>query len=130
MMVVGCDFARVFFLWIELQNAARAGVQYGAQTQVTAAEPAGIAAAAQNDAPDVAANQMTVSSSLCTCGAVGPRTIAVACGAGYCGSDPNATFVEVDTQATFKPLFPLIFPTSLQSFFARGKAVMQVAAAN
>ena len=39
---------------IEVSNAARAGVQYGAQSLVDSKDAAGIAQAARNDAPELA----------------------------------------------------------------------------
>ncbi len=48
-LVIGtADFARVFYYTIELENAARAGAQYGAVDEIQAQSTADIKAAAQN----------------------------------------------------------------------------------
>src|ERR1700742_683559 len=44
------EFARFAWAAIETANAARAGVQYGAQTQITASDNVGMQTAALNDA--------------------------------------------------------------------------------
>src|SRR5580704_17094438 len=45
----GAEFARFAWASIEAANAARAGAQYGAQTDITANDTAGIQTAALND---------------------------------------------------------------------------------
>jgi len=123
LLVAATDFARVFFLWIELNNAARAGVQYGAQSLIFAADATGMKSAAANDALDITG--MTTTASQCTC--ISGSSVPV-CGAGYCSVNTNATFVKVDTQATFQTLFH--YPGIPPSTTISGQAIMQVSASS
>src|SRR5262245_16005241 len=79
LLVAAADFARVFFLWIELNNAARAGVQYGAQSLIFAADTDGMKNAAASDASGITG--MTTTATLCTCIS---GTSVPACPASYC----------------------------------------------
>src|SRR3974390_781224 len=66
------EFARAAYAYIEVSNAARAAVQYGAQNGATALDTAGMLTAAKNDyAFD--ANNLTLlqSSYVCTCSDTG-----------------------------------------------------------
>jgi Flp pilus assembly protein TadG len=122
LLLTACDFARVFYLWIELNNSARAGVQYGAQSLITAADTGGMITAATSDAMDVAG--VTAIATPCTCISGTGSPVAV-CPSSYCSASPKAAFVEVDTQAPFHTLFNFMgLPTSIT---VTGKAVMQVA---
>jgi len=47
LLLVAADFGRVFYTSIAVNNAARAGAQYGSHSIVTAANSAGITAAAR-----------------------------------------------------------------------------------
>jgi Flp pilus assembly protein TadG len=52
MLVVVADFGRVFFVSVAVNNAARAGAQFGSQSLATASvavEPSGMQKAACND---------------------------------------------------------------------------------
>ncbi len=53
MFLVVVETGRAFYIAISVANAARAGVQYGAQSLSTAADNAGMQAAAANDAPNL-----------------------------------------------------------------------------
>src|SRR5260370_18631132 len=53
LLVVVGDWARVFYAAIEVANAARAGVQYGAQSYVTAINYDSIKQAALNDGQNI-----------------------------------------------------------------------------
>jgi Flp pilus assembly protein TadG len=53
LLFVVCQFARVFYVAIGLASAARAGVQYGAQSYVKAIDTAGMNAAATNDGKNI-----------------------------------------------------------------------------
>jgi Flp pilus assembly protein TadG len=76
LLVVAADFARLFFVSIGVNNAARAGAQYGSQSVITAADAAGMISAAQKDDTIVSA-----SASQCTCGTSSSVT---ACQSSYC----------------------------------------------
>ena len=52
LMIVG-EFLRVYYMAIELNNAARAGVQYGINSPANAANLAGMQQAALNDGSDI-----------------------------------------------------------------------------
>jgi Flp pilus assembly protein TadG len=100
---------------IEVGNAARAGVQYGAQNLLTAGDSAGIASAAKTDASQVA--NLTVSpSTYCACDS--SKTTAVACpttNVSPCASTDHLDyFVQVIASSTFTPLirFPKL-PSSI-----------------
>src|SRR5208337_5493254 len=116
-LVAATDFARVFYMSIELNNAARAGVQYGAQNPVTAANLAGMKQAAINDAADVTG--MTATASLyCEC----PGGSAFSCSASNSCSDKRV-YVEVDTSGTYQTLFS--YPWIPSKINLSGKAVMR-----
>ena len=119
LLLAGADFGRIFYMSIEVNNAARAGAQYGSQTVITAADLNGMIAAAKTDGSNIASLGATATQ--CTCES---STSVAACAASYCSNDPQATFVEVDTQALFHTLvnYPGIPPSTMLS----GKAIMQV----
>ncbi len=52
LMIGTVEFGRLAYAYIEVADAARAGVQYGAQNRATASDTAGMQQAALNDAPD------------------------------------------------------------------------------
>jgi Flp pilus assembly protein TadG len=66
LLVVVGDFARVFYAAIEVANAARAGVQYGAQSYVTAINYDSIKQAALNDGQNISGLSATAADS-CMC---------------------------------------------------------------
>lgn len=120
LLVVAADFARAFFFSVVVNNAARAGAQYGSQTVITAADVAGMKAAAALDGSDIPS--LTATASQCTCES--PSGSVATCAATYCTVNPAATFVEVDTQAPFHTL--LNYPGIPSSTTLSGKAIMQV----
>lgn len=120
MLLGAADFGRVFFFGIAVNNAARAGAQYGSQTVITAADLTGMQAAATTDGSNVPS--LTATASLCTCQS--PRGSVPACADSYCDPNSNATFVEVDTSAPFSTL--VNYPGIPHSMTLTGKAVMQV----
>ena len=64
---------------------------------------------------------LSATASQCTCEA---STSVAACAASYCTSNPNATFVEVDTSAPFHTL--VNYPGIPSSMTLSGKAIMAV----
>jgi len=66
LLVASADFARVFYFSIAVNNAARAGAQYGSQTIATAGDINGMKAAATQDAPNLPT--IAATAQLCTCG--------------------------------------------------------------
>ena len=114
------DFGRAFVLGIAVNNAARAGAQYGSQTLITAADIDGMKAAATTDGTNIPS--LTATASLCTCET--PRGSVAACAESYCDANGSATFVEVDTSATFTTI--VNYPGIPHTTTLTGKAVMQV----
>jgi len=117
--LAAADMGRVFYFWIAVTSAARAGAQYGSQRVITAADSNGMIAAATTDAANVSG--LSATSSQCTCAS---SSTVNACPSSYCTNSPNATYVEVDTQAPFHTLMP--YPGIPSSITVSGKAIMQV----
>jgi Flp pilus assembly protein TadG len=109
---------------IKVANAARAGVQYGAQNVATASNSAGMVAAAQSDAGSVTG--LTVNgSSFCTCadGSADPD-----CVASTCSSTHRVIYAKVAVSGTLQSLFgSSILPASLSSITVTDTAIMRVA---
>ena len=118
-LVATCDFARLFYLSVEVNNAARAGVQYGAQNSSTAVDVAGMRQAALNEAADITG--LTASpSTYCQC--ANGSSVACASAAVSCPND-RRTYVSVTTTATFTTL--LNYPGIPSSVTVNGSAVMR-----
>jgi Flp pilus assembly protein TadG len=121
LFLVAADFGRVFYLGIEVGNAARAGAQYASQGVATAVDTPGIKNAAALDAANL--SNLSVSSSNCTCVSPIPSG-QTACASSYCTNSPNANYVEVDAFATFKTLVK--YPGVPSSVTVPGRAIVQV----
>ena len=108
------DFGRYAYSAIVAANAARAGVEYGAQNLVTAADTTGQQNAALADAQNLPSLTATPSAPFCMSG--GAVVACTASGASY--------YVQVDTSGTFKPWvkWPLLPATVTVS----GSATMRV----
>ena len=119
LLLVAGDFGRALFVVVDLQNAAQAGALYGAQNVITSADSAGMMAAARADAAEI--SNLTVSASQCTC--VSASNVPV-CGQSYCADNPQATYVEVDTHASYQLIGSYLGITSPMQL--SGKAIMQV----
>jgi len=93
------DLSRVYYLSTALNNAARAGVQYGVQSAATAADTNGMQTAATNDTTGISGVTATASE-YCQCPTGGTFLCSV----------PNSctdkrVYVKVVTSATFTTLF-------------------------
>lgn len=119
LLLIGADFGRVFYMITAVNNAARAGAQYGSQTVITAADSSGMIAAAKTDGSNFAS--LTATASQCTCAT---SNSVAACPSTYCTNSPQATFVEVDTTSVFQTL--VNYPGIPTSTTLLGKAIMQV----
>lgn len=97
LLLVVCDFARVFYAYIEVADAARAGAQYGVQNRTAAADYATMQSTAVNAAPDLTGMTATATS-FCTCSDGGAT---VSCTSSGCVSTLEL-FVQVTTNYTFK----------------------------
>ncbi len=96
------EFARVAYASIEVTNAARAGVSYGAQSGLTASDSAGIIWAATHDGVNIPG--MTVSTPVLsyTC-SDGNATVGTPPACTHAGAHLEET-VTVQTQVTMDPL--------------------------
>ena len=111
------DFGRVFFVAIALNNAARAGTQYGIQSPANAADVAGMQQAAQTDASNISGVAATASE-YCEC----PDGSTQACNSSPACNDMRV-YVEVDTAGSFQTL--LNYPGIPSSFSLTGKSVVR-----
>jgi Flp pilus assembly protein TadG len=105
---------------IVVGNAARAGVQYGAQNLGTAANLTGMQTAALNDAQNVAGMSATASQ-FCQCA----DGTASACLPADCATSHRVVFVQVDARGTFASL--VHYPGVPSSQTITSRAVMRVA---
>lgn len=120
------ELGSVTFEAIELTNSARAAVQYGAQTPITAADTAGILAAAKQDAYDLAKSNGTTSftatvSNSCICS---NGSAAASCAISSCPTSQLEQVLSVQTSATFTPMIHV--PNLPMSFTLHGSAVQRV----
>jgi Flp pilus assembly protein TadG len=97
------DFGRVLYTAIVLSQAARAGASYGAQTNGTTGDTAGIRDAALSEATELGAIGVT-SARICEC----PGGAVVACNATCAGYGVPRVAVQVTTTWTFETL--TVFP--------------------
>ena len=114
------DFGRVFYVALGLNNAARAGAQYGSQNTITAADTTGMVNAAKQD--DATLAGLSVTASQCTCKT--GSTVA-ACAANYCTNSPQSAYVTVTTTAPFTAIAAQ-YPGIPQSMTLSRTAIMQV----
>ncbi len=121
------ELGRAIFYTVEVNNAATAGVEYGAQSEISAQDYTGMQNAAANDAhfPGMTATPLNG----CTCdnGAGTSCSYPIPAGACMNFSCPMGQVVEcvqVTTQANIVPLFH--FPGLPTSYQANGVAVMRV----
>lgn len=105
---------------ILVANAARAGVQYGAQNLGTALDFAGMQTAAKNDAQNITGVSATASQ-FCSCA----DGTASTCLPTDCASSHQLVFVRVDAAGTFQSI--LHFPGIPGSQTITSRAVMRVA---
>ena len=103
LLVVGAaDFARLFYTAIEVANAARAGVQFGTQSNGATGNLDGMKKAATDDAKQVA-NMTVTAARRCQCA----DGTAVDCITGDCGSyGAPQIYVTVTAQKTFNTVVP------------------------
>jgi Flp pilus assembly protein TadG len=102
LLVGAAEFARLAYAAIEVTNAARAGVQYGAQSGSTASDTTGIATAANKEAANLK-GLITNSSYACVCSDGSAST----CSNSDCSNSHIEETLTVTTQATVDPLIHL-----------------------
>ena len=120
LMIGLVEIGRYAHFSILVSNAARAGVQYGAQNLVTAADRPGMQTAATADAQNLGAISANASF-FCTCADGATST----CLPTDCTTSHRLVYVQVDTTGTFTSMVHLgnILPT----LTIRGHAVMRAA---
>jgi Flp pilus assembly protein TadG len=123
LLIGAAEFARAAYAYIEVSNAARAAVAYGAQTHATALDSAGMLTAARNDyAFDPTKLTLLTSSYVCTCSDTG---LSASCTSGTACSGAHLELtLTVQTTATFDPGF--YEPFLSRSFTINGIAVQKV----
>jgi len=118
LLVGAAEFGTVLYAAIEVSDAARAGVVYGAQNGSTASDTTGIATAATSSAANLS-GLTTTSSYACACSDGTSSTCAV----GDCANSHIEETVTVNTQMSFTPVFHL--PGTPSTFTLKGKAVQK-----
>jgi hypothetical protein len=113
------EFGRLAYASIEVANAARAGVQYGAQNRATASDNLGMQQAAIYDAPEVH-GLTAVATHSCACS----NGTASSCIATDCSGARMIEWVQVNTTALVDPLFH--YPGLPKTFTLNGQAIMRV----
>ncbi len=122
-LIGSAEFARAAYAYIEVSNAARAAVAYGAQTHATALDTAGMLTAARNDyAFDPSALSLLQSSYVCNCSDTG-NSVSCTDGTACPGAHIELT-LTVQTTANFNPGF--YEPFLNQTFTINGIAVQKV----
>ena len=115
------EFGRMFYINIQVANAARAGVQYGALSIINANDNTGMQNAAISDAPNVTGLTATASHyCVCSGGSNSPNCSITDCAAG----SRLQVYVQVTTSAPFHTLTSfasIVLPSTLT-----GNAVMRV----
>jgi Flp pilus assembly protein TadG len=114
------EFAQLALVSIEVSNAARAGVQYGAQSGSTANDTTGIQAVASSDASNITLDPTAVSTSyICSDGtaSTGANT--------DCPNSHIEEILTVKTQATYTPRIKI--PGFSRPFTLTGQAIQKVA---
>ena len=120
-------FGQLAYAAIEVSNAARAGVAYGAQSAATAADTAGMQAAAIDDAANISGMKVAAQP-FCTCSNDPTSTHLSDCGSAPATCEAEGAhainYVQVNTTATVTPIasYPGISPT----FTLSGQAIMRV----
>jgi len=120
MLLLGAvEFGRLSYAKIQVVNAAHAGVQYGAQNRVTAANALGMQQAALQDGANISGLSATATY-FCSCANGNVST----CAATDCAGSRILEYVQVNTSATVNPLF--YYRGSKRTFTLTGQAVMRV----
>lgn len=107
---------------IHVANAARAGVQYGAQNEATAGDTQGMQNAANADA-QYAGITSVAAPTFCTCADGTPST----CQQGDCPGSHRLQWVKVTATGTFTSINSTLVPASLRNVTLTRTAIMEVA---
>ncbi|HXU17787.1 MAG TPA: TadE/TadG family type IV pilus assembly protein [Terriglobales bacterium] len=102
------DLARAAYMEIEVTNAAKAAVQYGAQNSATATDTSSIANAAATDASGLSSLHTTVSiAGICSDGSACTGTGGM-CRSTDCSSSHIETVLTVNVATTYHPVFSVM----------------------
>lgn len=124
MLVGAVEFGRLAYAAIEVANAARAGVAYGAQSPATAADIAGMENAATRDGSDILGSGLTATASqTCSC-STGVAGVTCANAGAMCAGGRTLISVQVNTTVNFDPL--LYVPGMPHTYTLNGQATMRV----
>jgi Flp pilus assembly protein TadG len=119
LLLAAVELGRIFYIQISVSNAARAGVQYGAQSITIASNNTGIQQAALADAPNITGLTATASH-YCQCANGNAST----CLATDCSGSHRLLFVKVTTSAPYTPM--MSYPGLPGAMTLSGSAVMRV----
>lgn len=118
------NLARAAFAGIEVSDAAKAAVQYGAQSSATAANTSAIQNAAAANATDLSSLTTTVSvAGMCSDGSSCTGTGGT-CRSTDCPSSHIETVLTVNTATTYHPAFP--WPGISSGISLHGVAVQKI----
>jgi Flp pilus assembly protein TadG len=117
------ELGRLAYASIEVSNAARAGVAYGAQSHTTAADTSGIQLAATQDAGQITSMGTPVVIQSCSCSDGTAITCANA-GTNCVGTARIIEYVQVNTSATVNTAFH--YPGIPNTITLNGQAIMRV----
>jgi Flp pilus assembly protein TadG len=145
LIIIGAaELGRIAYASVEVSEAARAAVAYGAQNHITAGDTAGITQAAKSSAADIISTSLSVTPSnacvcetintgtgqttntaITTCGGTG-STALTQCPTSTTNGQVNeiVTYVQATTQATVTTMFH--YPGIPTSFTLSGFAEMRV----
>jgi len=120
LLVGAIEIGRLAYLSILVNNAAHAGVQYGAQNLATASDNTGMQIAALDDGQNIS-GLTAAASHYCTC-ADGSSS---SCQPTDCAGSHRLVYVQVNTTGQFHSL--VAYPGLPSSYTVSGEAVMRVA---
>jgi Flp pilus assembly protein TadG len=123
LLIGAAELGRLAYISIEISNAARAGVAYGAQNHVTALDIAGMQTAATQDAQNITNLVATAAPPSCSCSNGTAITCANA-GTNCVSPARIIEYVQVSTSASVDTAFHL--PGIPNTVTMNGNAIMRV----
>jgi len=113
------EFARVAYASIEVANAAKAAVSYGAQSKATVGDTTGIQTVATNDAADLTGlTSVPTTSYICSDGSAATGTNT------DCSTSQIEAILTVTTSASYSPIISI--PGFRGPYTLTGRAVQKV----
>jgi Flp pilus assembly protein TadG len=125
LLLGAAEFGRLAYAAVEVTNAARAGVAYGAQSHITASDYAAMQLAATQDAANLTGVTATATN-FCACSSAPSTAVSCTTVVASCSPAPQHAleYVKVNTSATVDPLFH--YPGLPHTFTLTGQAIMRV----